>query len=602
MKKTSLFLFGIILLQGYVESQDLKIAKDLTLSQRYEDATIIFKNLIKEQASNGDIYYYYGINILNAYINDPYSSSKDDVAKEASGIFKTGTENDSLNPLNHIGLGIIALFEKGDTSLANKSLSVAENTLPKKVKKYTAKNLETLLQLITAEIYAEQPRFKRAYKLGDIAKLLVTEVPEMENPDIYLALGDVYLANKQPSQAIQNYNRALYLDDKNVLLLTKIGNIYIRAKNLNESRNYFEKAKAIDSTFAPLYKGLGEAYSMAGQHNLSKKNYKKFLELSGNNVPAWVSYINSLFKTNDFAEVVTQIEELQKIDNSRNYLNRIAGYSAYEMKPPDYEKAKAFMETFFNNATPEKIIVKDYTYSGKILLKFKQDSILIDKGLDMLCKGYDMDPTDIKLLDEIISSAYNFKRFELAAKMINVKIDLGVAATNDYMTLGKVYYQTGQFEKADMAFTAITNKEPNNLQAYVWIANTYASMDPDSKEGLAKPKYEMVIKKARVDSVANGKELFDAYSYMGAYYFFTKPDYNKSEDYFRMIVNLDQKNKKWQIKGYKSLALVETKKQDYPGAIEYYRKVLAIDPSDVDAKKAIEDLTKVIEAQKLMNS
>jgi len=66
----------------------------------------------------------------------------------------------------------------------------------------------------------------------------------METPDIYITLGDVYLANKQPSQAIQNYNRALYLDENNVLLLTKIGNIYIRAKNLNESRNYFERAKS----------------------------------------------------------------------------------------------------------------------------------------------------------------------------------------------------------------------------------------------------------------------------------------------------------------------------------------------------------------------
>jgi len=136
-----------------------------------------------------------------------------------------------------------------------------------------------------------------------------------------------------------------------------------------------------------LYKGLGEAYSLAGVYKLSKENYKKFLELSGNNVPAWVSYINSLFKTNDFTEVVNQIEELQKVDNSRNYLNRLAGYSAYEMKPPDYLKAQKYMEEFFKNTEPDKVIVKDYSYYGKILLKLKKDDDQIDKGLEMLCNG-----------------------------------------------------------------------------------------------------------------------------------------------------------------------------------------------------------------------
>jgi tetratricopeptide (TPR) repeat protein len=601
MKKLSLFFISIFCFQGFIQSQDLTAAKNLTQSQRFEDATLMFKTLLQQEPSNGDIYYYYGTNILTEYINDTYSNTKEEVAKEAKSIFISGIEKDSLNPLNNIGLGIIALFEKGDTTLANKYLSKAELTLPKKVKKYTVKNRETLLQLMTAELYAEHPRFKRAYRLADIAKLMVTENPVMDSPDIYIALGDVYLSNMKPSDAIQNYNRALYLDPNNVLLLTKIGNIYIRARNLTESRNYFEQAKAIDSTFAPLYRGLGEAYSMAGQYNFSKANYKKFLALSGNNVPAWVSYINSLFKTGSYSEVVNQIKELQKVDNSRNYLNRLAAYSSYEMKPPDYELAKSYIETFFKNTDSEKVIVKDYSYYGKILMKLK-DTTLVNMGLENLCKAYNMDPSDQKLLDEIINYSYSNDRFELAAKMLNTKIAAGQATPNDYMFLGKVYYKDKKFGKADTAFTAVTQKEPTNLQAYVWIANTYASMDPDSKEGLAEPKYRTVIKMARMDSVANSKELFDAYSYMGSFYFLSKFDPNKAESYFWAIVKLDPKNKKWQVRGYKSLALVETKKQNYPQAIEFYKKALTIDPSDSDIETAIHDLQRIIEAQRLMST
>jgi len=144
MKKYCYFWFLFFLIQGIAQSQEatLKSAKDLTLSQRFEDASALYQNLLKDQPNNGDLFYYHGINQINAYVNDPFSNSKEDVAKEAQEIFKKGIQADSLNPLNYIGLGIIALFEKGDTTLANKSLGKAEASLPKKVKKYTPRILK----------------------------------------------------------------------------------------------------------------------------------------------------------------------------------------------------------------------------------------------------------------------------------------------------------------------------------------------------------------------------------------------------------------------------------------------------------------------------
>ena len=69
---------------------------------------------------------------------------------------------------------------------------------------------------------------------------------------------------------------------------------------------------------------------------------------------------------------MVNIEEILNYDKSRNYLNRIAAYSCYEMKPADYPKAKTYIETFFKNSPPEKIIIKDYAYYGRILLKLKR--------------------------------------------------------------------------------------------------------------------------------------------------------------------------------------------------------------------------------------
>jgi len=594
MKNISLSFLLFLLIGNLSQGQDLTTAKNLSLSQRFEDASEVYKALIQKEQNNGDNYYYYGENILNEYITDPFSNSKSNTASEAKELFKEGTQKDSLNNLNYIGLGIVALFEKGDTSLANTFFSKAEKTIPRKAKNYTPKTIETLLKLATAELYSDKPRFPRAIHFAELAN---TAAPT--NPEVFIALGDINLSNSQPSIAITNYNRALYLDPKNVLLMVKIGNIYIRAKNLTESKNYFEKAKSIDSTFAPAYKGLGEAYSSAGLYNFAKINYKKFLVLSGNNLPAKVSYINSLYKAKDYNETLIQIEEVQKIDNSRNYLNRVGAYSAYDKKPADYNKALQYIETFFKNTTPDRIITRDYTYYGRILLKLKKDSVQIDKGFEMLKKAYESDTTDMDLIDDMAVNGYFMKRFPIAVEMLQKKINRGSATINDYMYLGKTYYQTGQYGKADTVFTMITQKEPDYLQAYVWIANTYASLDPDSKEGLAKPKYEMVIQKALADTVKNSKELFDAYSYMGSYYLFSpKPDYELSGNFYQKIISLDPANKKWQIKAYKSLGILYTKRKEYPKAIDYYKKALALDPSDAESTKVIEGLNKAIEAQK----
>ncbi len=50
------------------------------------------------------------------------------------------------------------------------------------------------------------------------------------------------------------------------------------------------------------------------------------------------------------------------------------------------------------------------------------------------------------------------------------------------------------------------------------IARTYSKMDPDTKLGLAKPKFEKVIDVAKTDSVKNESEMMEALTYLGYYH------------------------------------------------------------------------------------
>jgi len=348
---------------------------------------------------------------------------------------------------------------------------------------------------------------------------------------------------------------------------------------------------------------------LGGKYKLSKINYKKFLDLSGNNLPAKVSYANSLFKAKDYAELLNVISEIQAVDNSRNYLNRLAAYAAFDMKPADYNKSISYIEKYMQNATPEKIILRDHLYYGRSLLKLKQDTNQIDKGISVLLKAYELDTTDNDLYSDIAKQAYDYKRFYFSERLLRRKLMRGDAASADYLNLGKVYYQTKRYGRADSTFNALIAKDPKFVTAYVWSANAAYSQDPEMVKDFAKTNYEKVIEVGMVDSVKNGADIFAAYNYLFSYYLFakdkSKQDYNKSLSFAQKMTTLDPKNTQWVSQGNKNIGVAYffiansyNLKKDYKTAISFYNKVLDYDPNNEDAKKQIQALNKFLNASK----
>jgi tetratricopeptide (TPR) repeat protein len=592
-KWTSLLmcLAGIVLFNTRLVAQDLNTALKFSLSERYEDADEVFQKVLKAQPNNGDAYFYYGENILKSYISDPYSNTMEEAVKSATSVFKKGIANDSLNPLNYIGIGMTVLLEKGDTTKADISFRKAEESLPKKVKKITDKDITTLIKLAQAQLYAKEPRFNKA-----IAYLEKAKEAKPKNPDIYTALGEVYEAtgsSQAASQAVINYNKAVFLNDKLYVPLVKIGNLYMRSRNPEGARENFEKARQIDSTYAPTYRALGELYSLTGQDNWSVYNYKKFLELSGNNIPAKIQYVVSLFRSKKYKEAIEYIEDIQKFDQSRNYLNRIGAYSAFEMKQPDYPKALNFIETFFKNTTPEKTISSDYAYYGKTLIKLKdKDSTNMDKGFEKLKKAVEMDSSNVDLISEISMLAYVNKKYDVAIDMFNKKIAMGKASNTDKFYLGRCYSNMENYDKAVEVFNKIIDEDKNNIQVYTWKAKTLTDKDKDMKTGEAVPVYESIIQLASNDTSKYIKELDDSYYYLGSFYLnSSKPDYSKSESYYRKIFAIDPKNSALHARVWLSLGVVNQKRKNLYAARDCYNNSLKLDPNQESLKRVIKSLT-----------
>jgi len=618
--KRSIFKPGLLLvfilsvtINRNVKAQDLNSATLLTRSEAYDKAEEIFKQLIAKEPGNSKYYFYYGENWLQDYFADTISNSLSVFTKEAKALYEKGVTANANEPLNYIGLAKIA-FYTGDAKTADEMRAKAKSfLLPyKNIKKIVppAKDYAFTLAKIAESYITADFKVDTALALpymGEAIKI------DPKSRDIYLIAGDLYNLVNDGSNAIKYYNLAQEYDPSSPTANMKIGSIYVKARNLTAAIPYFEQAIALSANYAPAYRELGALYSLAHLYDKSKEYFRKYLELTKGNIPAKIRYVQALYFAGEYDEVIKNVEEIFAIDKSKTYMNRIAGYSCYEKKDADYDKALSYMETLFKTVSPERIIQRDYLYLAKILLKKNQnypnlvrekdrfesqmerertryasaataaekarlktnvDSLAAKIGrLDKLVTVADKDinrafgeyekaltfnPEDKALINEIANSYYTYRRFESAAKTWSKLIDMGKNDVIDYMQVGRAYYVGEKYKSADSIFNIVIAKQPDYLPAYVYIARTYSRMETDAKAGLAKPKFEKVLEKAGVDSVKYAAEMIEAYGYLG-YHHMMNDNYAKSKDYYTKMISFDPNNKEFKTRGYTGLAQLDTR-------------------------------------------
>jgi len=651
LKPVSLLGVFLITMFSSAWSQDLNTAIQLTRSEQYDKADEMLKQLIQKEPANSRNYFYLGENYLLEYFSDTISNSLNVSVNQAKEAYQKGVDANANEPLNYIGLAKAAFFMGDDSKAAEHRAKAKSFLLPyKNLKKISppAKDYAFILAKI-AESYIKEEQVDTASALPLIREALKID---NKNRDVYLIAGDIYILMNDGSKAISYYNQAQMADPQSPTANMKIGNIYVKGRALQAAIPYFEQAIELNANYAPAYRELGQVYSLAQRFAQAKEYFEKYLSLTEGNIPAKVRYVNALFYAKDYEGVISNVEDIFKVDKSRTYMNRIAGYSCYEKNPPDYDKALAYMETLFETVSPERIITKDYHYIAKILVKKNQNApkvadaaadlrevIKKDKAklatlklpadkaklnaliagntakADSLDKVYnsmmkevekafvnydklmELKPNDRALVGEVASAYNSFKDYNGVAKTLGRILGSLPDAKEDYMQVGRAFYNGEKYQSADSIFTLVSSSVPDFVPAYIWTARTYSKLDPDTKLGLAKPKFEKVIEVAEKDSVKNVSELSESLGFLG-YYYMTQENYSASKAYYNRLVEVAPNNKDYQIRGYHGIGLVELRlasaEKSNEGRLPFisrsadaYNKIIALDPNNALAKNQI---------------
>ena len=368
----------------------------------------------------------------------------------------------------------------------------------------------------------------------------------------YILLGDIEVVKDDGGAAAGWYQQAIYFDPKNPDGYLKYANIY-RGRSPEEAVSKLNELRAqrpdiaVDALAARiLYSSNRLEQSLDYYDKVTDKSKLEDLDITNYATEAWM-----LQKREKSLEMARY--GLSK--NARKAAwNRLVFYNLTDMGQT--EEALKYADALFNASDSAKISGFDYTYYGTALKNAKQ----YDKAIEMLKKALAENKDNADLLNsnkKSLSDAYlAMEDFDNATLYYEEYLkNVQKTTASDMAGLATIYTSmaaklTGDqkidaLKKADAVYAQLGEKFPENIDfANFMRARVNSNLDPETKEGLAKPFYEAIVHslagKSDRDRADNAR-LSEAYRYLG-YYYLLKDDKATADGYWNKVLEIDPNN------------------------------------------------------------
>lgn len=549
--------------------EDKSMGKLYLDDQQYNFARDFFQKLLK--ANPNDIWA--TCSLGNAYIGLQKLDSAKIMYQKASTI-------DPKNSVALVGLGRLALLS-GDHQ--------GELDYFDKARKNDRKNPAIYCGI--AEACYDSP--KKDTVTGSSYLVQGMEI-NSKYPGFHMVTGDWEAYKKNFGKAANAYERAIFFEPNSILAHRKLAEIYAAARFYTQARDEYNKCIAINPDQILVYKDLGDLYYTLGRYPEAEQNYKIYMGKAEVSFDDKERYAIILFFNKKYSEAAGLLDNVLTKNADESVLLRIRGYIAYETG--DYKNGLDYMTKFFKLHNPEKIIASDYRYYGLLLEKNNQDLL----AMDNYKKAYAMDSTKTDIINDLAKLSSKNQMRSQAIYYYNKIIANGGDKINSYFNIGRQAYIEGQFykvridslfklqkqnnipfsdstivrdslriwfQKADSAYTKVTELDPQFAPGFIFKARSELFLDPEREGSTWKDTYEKALAiLEKGDLEKNRGYMIECYKYLGSYGYL---------NYDRLL-----KTDKQQAEVMKNMAM------------EYFQKVLQLNPSDSQAIEVITDLKK----------
>ena len=427
--------------------------------------------------------------------------------------------------------------------------------------------------------------------------------------------------------ALNEFKKAVELDNKNAQAYNAAGVICLKLGNKDEAKTYFEKAVEIDKTYSLAIDNLGTIDFIDGKYEEAEKKFEKALKYNTKNTTAMYHAAQIAFQKKDYATALKYLNDALYINSNSPAIYNLMG-KAYRAQGNEAAAINSFKQSIA--IKPEFIL--SYMDLADVYQKRSDSEFAIEQLKTALSINPDYYDAKLKLADISLGCGKYKESIEVYSELVNIPGYNNMALKG----LASAYY--GQAKAYSTKSLIGSNKDLFN--ALDCINKAIEANSTDLELHLAKlkltkitnqPEETKVASRKIIDSPANDLtslvikgeayltlndftnaqkmfleaiELSDTQEddlYLSEIFIYHK-QYDSAESVLDKILLEDNGNeqalsdldyiekcKDYANNYYKSAQFFANKK-NYPTAIEYLSRSLAINPGNAEAHLLLAEL------------
>jgi len=519
LTKKLTFAICLLLVMGGLRSQSTVEACRLLYYQRYEGAAHLLQSIIKADPNNAEAWWL----LTRTYLHD----GKTAIIRDSLRLLPAGNANAPL-----------ILCAYGQTLLQDHKKDSALLCFNKALEETKQKDPKVLLAIAIAQ--QDAPEGDANYAIDLLNRAIKKD---KRNPELYVAMGNAYRKLANGTESYKAYQEALNQDNRYAEAAYRLGKIFVSQGNDALYVKYFTDAVTADSLYAPAWYELYYHYYFKDV-NKAMDCLRHYIAASDRSSANDYLLTDLFYASRKYQDAIRHAQQIlgQQGQQTEPRLFKLIAYSYKELD--DSARALEYMRAYFGRQQDTGFVVKDYETMGDIYDKMQQP----DSAATYYVRAAAMEKDTTK------SIAYDKKLAELYKKLKdypNQAIWLGkyyqhsLQSTNlDLFNWGLANYMAKNYPTADSVFGLYETKYPDQDFGYYWRARSDAAIDTGMTMGIAIPHYLKLIDIAVKDTTSktNRKHLVESYGYIAAYKANAEKDYTGAIDYFEKLLSLEPGN------------------------------------------------------------
>jgi tetratricopeptide (TPR) repeat protein len=338
-------------------------------------------------------------------------------------------------------------------------------------------------QLALADVYLKADSLKQAEMTIIVAKDLNKKIP-----DGFVALGDLYYAQRVYELARMNYEEALLLDSNLLDARIKLATSYYKLANAEPDKDLsnelfgrslreWNRITKEDPKNASAFYEQGKIFYLADKFGEAAKSFYQYTLLRPEGWLGMWYLAQSSFKIGQYDSAIKQLEIVKiKIDTVKERATLMLAQSQFELKKYKESAANFAEAQKFSATNPAiKIDALDMERWGRAAILSGDTATALQNFKTVI------DNSDGKKCSLMYSYAFLLKEKKMYAESIQI-YRKRIAACNDSMSIkarlfiGLNFYSDNKPDSAIIALKEFIQLDPNSMYGRIMLSNSFTAL------------------------------------------------------------------------------------------------------------------------------